>query len=122
MSDFSAGVPPEIHLNYSRLSDHFVQLDVSDERSGGFDSYGLSFYERLLSRLKQRYGDSVRVVAAPPPTNEAALQRLARNPHTDRKSTRLNSSHRCISYAVFCLQKKKQRTYATLAARNYSTT
>src|SRR5437879_8801236 len=27
---------------------------------------------------------------------------------TDRKSTRLNSSHRCISYAVFCLKKKKQ--------------
>ena len=26
---------------------------------------------------------------------------------TDRKSTRLNSSHRCISYAVFCLKKKK---------------
>src|SRR5437763_6190853 len=27
----------------------------------------------------------------------------------DRKSTRLNSSHRCISYAVFCLKKKKIR-------------
>src|SRR5437762_6622648 len=27
--------------------------------------------------------------------------------HGDRKSTRLNSSHRCISYAVFCLKKKK---------------
>src|SRR5437879_1210168 len=27
----------------------------------------------------------------------------------DRKSTRLNSSHRCISYAVFCLKKKKQK-------------
>src|SRR5437762_7152068 len=27
----------------------------------------------------------------------------------DRKSTRLNSSHRCISYAVFCLKKKKTR-------------
>src|SRR5437763_13379214 len=26
----------------------------------------------------------------------------------DRKSTRLNSSHRCISYAVFCLKKKSQ--------------
>src|SRR5437763_393188 len=25
----------------------------------------------------------------------------------DRKSTRLNSSHRCISYAVFCLKKKR---------------
>src|SRR5437764_14391858 len=27
----------------------------------------------------------------------------------DRKSTRLNSSHRCISYAVFCLKKKKNQ-------------
>src|SRR5437763_6180946 len=27
----------------------------------------------------------------------------------DRKSTRLNSSHRCISYAVFCLKKKRDR-------------
>src|SRR5437763_10102437 len=31
----------------------------------------------------------------------------------DRKSTRLNSSHRCISYAVFCLKKKKNRDQAT---------
>src|SRR5437762_5317122 len=29
-------------------------------------------------------------------------------PRGDRKSTRLNSSHRCISYAVFCLKKKKR--------------
>src|SRR5207248_10197919 len=29
------------------------------------------------------------------------------NPARDRKSTRLNSSHRTISYAVFCLKKKK---------------
>src|SRR5256886_12434809 len=28
-------------------------------------------------------------------------------PHLDRKSTRLNSSHSQISYAVFCLKKKK---------------
>src|SRR5437879_8059233 len=28
----------------------------------------------------------------------------------DRKSTRLNSSHRCISYAVFCLKKKQPST------------
>src|SRR5437762_10841328 len=28
----------------------------------------------------------------------------------DRKSTRLNSSHRCISYAVFCLKKKNYKT------------
>src|SRR5437762_8676180 len=30
----------------------------------------------------------------------------------DRKSTRLNSSHRCISYAVFCLKKKKKKKKA----------
>src|SRR3712207_7080763 len=30
-----------------------------------------------------------------------------RSPATDRKSTRLNSSHANISYAVFCLKKKK---------------
>src|SRR5437762_6475126 len=33
----------------------------------------------------------------------------AEPPSEDRKSTRLNSSHRCISYAVFCLKKKKKK-------------
>src|SRR5437868_9731793 len=32
----------------------------------------------------------------------------------DRKSTRLNSSHVSISYAVFCLKKKMQAAYANL--------
>src|SRR2546422_3125672 len=32
----------------------------------------------------------------------------------DRKSTRLNSSHGYISYAVFCLKKKKTRTLSDL--------
>src|SRR5438445_8693752 len=35
----------------------------------------------------------------------------------DRKSTRLNSSHANISYAVFCLKKKKQRTPALQRVR-----
>src|SRR5437764_8476660 len=34
------------------------------------------------------------------------------DPLEDRKSTRLNSSHRCISYAVFCLKKKKKQIIA----------
>src|SRR3712207_7310119 len=33
-----------------------------------------------------------------------------RRPAADRKSTRLNSSHANISYAVFCLKKKKKTT------------
>src|SRR5437588_3424304 len=32
----------------------------------------------------------------------------------DRKSTRLNSSHTVISYAVFCLKKKKRETEASM--------
>src|SRR5207248_10872025 len=43
-----------------------------------------------------------------PHVRAVAPQRLARGPRRpDRKSTRLNSSHRTISYAVFCLKKKK---------------
>src|SRR5262245_64690484 len=40
---------------------------------------------------------------------EARGHRLASHAE-DRKSTRLNSSHLGISYAVFCLKKKKRRT------------
>src|SRR5256885_11436494 len=36
----------------------------------------------------------------------AGAYRFANAPHEDRKSTRLNSSHLVISYAVFCLKKK----------------
>src|SRR3978361_2514454 len=36
-----------------------------------------------------------------------------RAPRSDRKSTRLNSSHSSISYAVFCLKKNKHQTPCT---------
>src|SRR5207247_10059421 len=36
-------------------------------------------------------------------------ERRADGEHQDRKSTRLNSSHEWISYAVFCLKKKKKK-------------
>src|SRR5437588_2519139 len=35
----------------------------------------------------------------------------------DRKSTRLNSSHTVISYAVFCLKKKKKQTHREVRER-----
>src|SRR5256886_5093164 len=40
----------------------------------------------------------------------------------DRKSTRLNSSHSQISYAVFCLKKKKNRRTMVLHRNYYNTT
>src|SRR3712207_7880319 len=43
-------------------------------------------------------------------TLDAAIADIRR---IDRKSTRLNSSHANISYAVFCLKKKKNKTTAT---------
>src|SRR5260221_7384353 len=39
---------------------------------------------------------------------ETSVNVRVRNRHLDRKSTRLNSSHTVISYAVFCLKKKKK--------------
>src|SRR5690348_18187658 len=46
------------------------------------------------------------------------LQRgLDRVGPVDRKSTRLNSSHPSISYAVFCLKKKKSRRYPQIPHR-----
>src|SRR5688500_19278904 len=38
-----------------------------------------------------------------------AVRRLVKDPKGDRKSTRLNSSHLVISYAVFCLKKKNMK-------------
>src|SRR2546422_4438645 len=45
------------------------------------------------------------------PGNMKQLERIrgALAKRTDRKSTRLNSSHGYISYAVFCLKKKKKK-------------
>src|SRR2546430_9734695 len=41
---------------------------------------------------------------------DAPRRVVARGPYRDRKSTRLNSSHSQISYAVFCLKKKKKKS------------
>src|SRR2546426_9208596 len=42
--------------------------------------------------------------------NDEVLGALRNFPDRDRKSTRLNSSHLVISYAVFCLKKKKNKS------------
>src|SRR3712207_8363391 len=51
-------------------------------------------------------GDDVRLVERPV-ERRPAVPRGAEGDLLDRKSTRLNSSHANISYAVFCLKKKK---------------
>src|SRR2546428_7213590 len=58
--------------------------------------------------------------AAPfPPARHRRSPSAARSRRSrDRKSTRLNSSHDQISYAVFCLKKKKSERAAELANEN----
>src|SRR5690606_40948788 len=64
--------------------------------------------------LEGRSALSPRLPVAAPNRSETSIeQKSAENPRRDRKSTRLNSSHVKISYAVFCL-KKKTTSHATL--------
>src|SRR3712207_8896405 len=51
------------------------------------------------------------------PRGRDAAPRLAANEGVDRKSTRLNSSHANISYAVFCLKKKNNQENRTRSLR-----
>src|SRR5690625_6877423 len=46
-----------------------------------------------------------------PPSAQVRYQGPSKAAGVDRKSTRLNSSHVAISYAVFCLKKKTQRGF-----------
>src|SRR2546430_13547913 len=50
-----------------------------------------------------------------------AGERFAVRNSGDRKSTRLNSSHSQISYAVFCLKKKKSKLLAQRRAMHHTT-
>src|SRR3712207_7062900 len=58
--------------------------------------------------------DHISPAGAIPRASDAAAWLVERgeDPREDRKSTRLNSSHANISYAVFCLKKKKQTLHS----------
>src|SRR5258708_29799400 len=65
--------------------------------------YTTLFRSRLTDERVAGMADGLRQVAAlPDPLGDLA--------EPDRKSTRLNSSHQIISYAVFCLKKKKTQS------------
>src|SRR5438132_7247373 len=64
--------------------------------------------QRLQSRLDEHAQDEPLTLTASVP-GLARTQPPAHARPGDRKSTRLNSSHTVISYAVFCLKKKRLR-------------
>src|SRR5205809_6065569 len=67
----------------------------------------------LCLRLRRRGCSQTRRRSAYPKLSRRAARRLADQTESraDRKSTRLNSSHGYISYAVFCLKKKKKNKH-----------
>src|SRR3712207_8572602 len=52
-----------------------------------------------------------KAIAETPVNDDGTAVFMVKSRKLDRKSTRLNSSHANISYAVFCLKKKKNNTY-----------
>src|SRR3712207_7970862 len=81
---------------------------------GAADEVGAVRAEQLLWAERAALGDAGRR-ARPPPGEDGERRGLGLR--RDRKSTRLNSSHANISYAVFCLKKKKKLSNTTLPAR-----
>src|SRR2546429_5297265 len=71
-------------------------------------------FQIAIGRKDARFGSQVENQGIP--VWQMMARPDSRNARLDRKSTRLNSSHGYISYAVFCLKKKKQKTTHMSAA------
>src|SRR5256886_6904483 len=70
--------------------------------------------KRCAGRMHQSRMRKGSIISAPKRiSSKLGTVRMRRKPPGDRKSTRLNSSHSQISYAVFCLKKKKKHTLVT---------
>src|SRR5258708_285712 len=90
----------------SHFSDRFSGYSVFVSRNNPDFKTNLSFAELIGKEMKAQGLDYARQYS------QAIMGRYQHpllNKETDRKSTRLNSSHQIISYAVFCLKKKKKK-------------
>src|SRR5690606_41757671 len=73
----------------------------------------------LALRSDERVGRPQPVLGAQARTRQLGPQlRVGLRRQRDRKSTRLNSSHVKISYAVFCLKKKKENIRSQISCRD----
>src|SRR5437764_14578406 len=85
----------------------FIYLFFFFNDTATTEIYTLSLHDALpICRCSDRRWPSF----VEPETCQILIDEMRRcDLEPDRKSTRLNSSHRCISYAVFCLKKKKKK-------------
>src|SRR5438270_9799322 len=98
---------------------YFESLFFFFDVSGTIGIYTLSLHElfRSKSAVETLSETRVRLTVEVPfaelkPSLDAAYRKVAGQ--VDRKSTRLNSSHSQISYAVFCLKKKNKNKNTTI--------
>src|SRR5687768_13916522 len=91
-----------------------ARRDGDAEREGDLARLAVDA-ERLVARFDHLHCEHMRVAPAGTQIHhhrELVATHAGRHATVDRKSTRLNSSHGYISYAVFCLKKKKKtRSY-----------
>src|SRR5688500_19589582 len=96
--------PPPLHSFPTRRSSDLSAGSISPEPDP--HHFGVCAVSFINSKSNARFGGGRR---------ESAYADRGVRPRPDRKSTRLNSSHLVISYAVFCLKKKKpQRVEASV--------
>src|SRR3989475_7379647 len=88
-----------IHQTYTRKSPHVVESLMYREHFLGSEFIGLVVYADAGLATTERRQALARL-------DEVAAAHARFSTPSDRKSTRLNSSHSQISYAVFCLKKK----------------
>src|SRR5436305_3382132 len=104
----------------NRLHSHLVWLGTSALELGAISMFWYTFRERELVldlselvagyRMHTRYFQTGGLADDIPPGFYPQCRKFVEwMPKADRKSTRLNSSHVRISYAVFCLKKKKKK-------------
>src|SRR5256884_4464623 len=85
---------------------------ASFRQTGGPEDNRLEIDLRAAQRLAD-LPDRVSMIELTVPGTPAEIQNYIADLQRDRKSTRLNSSHGYISYAVFCLKKKKKQVTLT---------
>src|SRR5574344_2431131 len=97
--DFIKGIPPAIAIEQ--------KVNSRNPRSTVGTSTEIYEYLRLLySRIGRTFSPISGQEVKKHSTEDIVQCMLGYSKGTDRKSTRLNSSHQIISYAVFCLKKK----------------
>src|SRR5205085_10515632 len=106
------------HANFTKLNQTFItpfdREDIHelcsqlDDIIDLIDAAASRFVLYRVDSVRTGTLDLIKILVAATSEVESAVRALG-TPDRDRKSTRLNSSHSQISYAVFCLKKKKPR-------------